>query len=74
MIADIAYRVRFLRSGNGSMTATVRRAEGPQAVGRGEEGKIIVQGAPVSMGHEAHVTQSGEFRLFTGWRSRPVLL
>ena len=39
MIADIAYRMRFSRSGNGGMTATVRRAEGPEVAGRGEEGK-----------------------------------
>ncbi len=71
MVADIAYRVRFLRSGNGAMTATVHRAEGPQAAGRGEEGKVIIQGSPVSMGREAQVTESGAYRLFTGWRSDP---
>lgn len=71
MVADIAYRVRFLRSGNGKMTATVRRAEGPEAAGRGEQGKIIIQGLPVSMGREAQVTESGANRLFIGWRSDP---
>lgn len=71
MIADIAYRVRFSRSRDGAMTATVRRAEGPEAAGRGEEGRMVIQGAPVSMGHEAQVTESGAYRLFTGWRSDP---
>ncbi len=71
MIADIAYRTRFLHSGNGTMTATVRRAEGAQAAGRGEEGKIIIQNAPVSMDHEAKITTSGAYRLFAGWRSDP---
>jgi hypothetical protein len=71
MIADIAYRMRFSRSGKGGMTATVRRAEGPEAAGRGEGGKIIFEGAPVSMGGEAQVTNSGAYRLFTGWRSDP---
>ena len=71
MVADIAYRVRFLRSGNAAMTATVRRAEGSEAAGRGEEGKIIIDGAPVSMGREARVTESGVYRLFAGWRSDP---
>lgn len=71
MAADIAYRVRFFHSGNGAMTATVRRAEGPEATGRGEEGKVIFQGSPVSMGREAQVTESGGYRLFTGWRSDP---
>jgi hypothetical protein len=71
MVADIAYRVRFLQSSNGSMTATVRRAEGAQATGRGEEGKVIFQGSPVSMGRNAQVTEFGAYRLFTGWRSDP---
>jgi hypothetical protein len=71
IVADIAYRVRFFRSGNGSMTATVRRAEGPEVAGKGEEGKVIIQGALVSMGREARVTESGAYRLFTGWRSDP---
>ena len=71
MVADIAYRVRFFRNGNSSMTATVRRAEGSEAAGKGEEGKIIFQGSPVSMGREAQVTDSGAYRLFTGWRSDP---
>ena len=71
MVADIAYRVRFLRNGNGKMTATVRRAEGPEAAGRDEQGKIIIQGLPVSMGREAQVTESGAYRLFIGWRSDP---
>jgi hypothetical protein len=53
------------------MKATVRRAEGPEAAGRGEEGKVIVEGAPVSMGDKAHVTQAGDYRLFAGWRSDP---
>jgi Domain of unknown function (DUF4331) len=71
MVADIAYRARFFRSDNGSMTATVRRAEGSEVAIKGEEGKVIFQGAPVSMGHEAQVTESGAYRLFAGWRSDP---
>jgi hypothetical protein len=71
MVADIAYRVRFLKSDTGAMTATVRRAEGSEAAGRGEEGKVIFQGAAVSMGHEAKVAESGAYRLFSGWRSDP---
>jgi hypothetical protein len=71
MVADIAYRVRFFRSNNGAMTATVRRAEGSEAAGRGEAGKVIIEGSPVSMGREARVTESGAYRLFTGWRSDP---
>src|SRR5258708_23069737 len=51
--------------------ATLRRLEGAQAAGTGEGGEVIVQGAPVSMGREAQVTQSGDYRFFAGWRSDP---
>jgi len=71
MVADIAYRTRFSRSDNGAMTATMRRAEGSMVAVMGEEGKVIFQGAPVSIGREAQVTESGAYRLFTGWRSDP---
>jgi hypothetical protein len=71
LVADIAYRVRFIRDGSDGMTATVRRAEGPEAAGKGEEGKLIIQRAPVSMGSEARITESGPYRLFAGWRSDP---
>jgi len=70
-IADIAYQVRFASSGGGAQTATLRRLEGAQAAGTGEGGEVIVQGAPVSMGREAQVTQSGDYRFFAGWRSDP---
>ncbi len=71
MVADIAYRVRFFRTGNAAMTATVRRAEGPQVATRGDEGKVIIEGAPVSMDHEAKITESDAYRFFAGWRSDP---
>jgi hypothetical protein len=45
--------------------------EGPEAVGKGEQSKIIIQGAPVSMGGEAKVTNYGAYRFFAGWRSDP---
>jgi hypothetical protein len=71
MVADIAFRIRFSKGSNGAMTATVRRAEGSEAAGKGEEGTVIMQGAPVSMGREARVTEAGPYRLFAGWRSDP---
>ena len=71
MKADIAYRARFKYGEEGAMTATIRRAEGQEAAGRGEVGEIIFEGAPVSMGRDAKVTTSGEYRLFAGWRSDP---
>jgi len=37
----------------------------------GDEGELIVQQAPVSVGKEALVTEVGDFRFFFGWRSDP---
>ena len=54
-VADIAYRVRFSPSKGGVQTATLRR----------------VEGAPVSTGREAQVTEAGDYRLFAGWRAIP---
>ncbi|MBV8638208.1 MAG: DUF4331 family protein [Candidatus Eremiobacteraeota bacterium] len=68
--ADIAYSVRF--SANGSeQTATVRRIEGSTYDRSSNDGKVIVEGAPVSMGREAKITSAGEYRFFAGWRSDP---
>jgi Domain of unknown function (DUF4331) len=70
-IADVAYRIKFSAAANGGQTATLRRVEGPQAAGTGEDGQIIVENAPVSIGDEAHVTDAGPYRFFAGWRSDP---
>jgi hypothetical protein len=70
-IADIAYRVRFSFDQSGTQTATVRRVEGAQATGTGDEGKTIIEGAPVSTGPDSRVTEAGGYRFFAGWRSDP---
>ena len=70
-IADIAYRVRFAISEDGSQTATLCRADGAQAAGTDDGGRLIVKSAPVSMGEDARVTEAGEYRFFAGWRSDP---
>jgi Domain of unknown function (DUF4331) len=70
-VADITYRVRFSPSEDGSQTATLHRLEGAQAAGTGDSGKAIVEGAPVSTGRDARVTEAGEYRFFAGWRSDP---
>jgi hypothetical protein len=70
-VADIAYRVRFSASGDGSQTATLRRVEGAQAAGTGDAGQIILESAQVSTGRDARVTEAGEYRFFAGWRSDP---
>src|SRR6478672_1304734 len=53
--ADIAYRIRFSPSANGTVTATVRRAEGADASGTGEGGKAVIEAAPVSYGRDGQV-------------------
>src|ERR1700678_4136157 len=70
-VADIAYRVRFTSSGDGAQTATLRRAEGAQAAGMGDEGQVIVEGVPVSTGTETRVAEAGDYRFFAGWRGDP---
>jgi uncharacterized protein DUF4331 len=70
-ITDICYSVQFAYSEDGKQTARVRRLQGVQAAGVGEEGEVIVQQAPVSVGREALVTKAGDYRFFFGWRSDP---
>jgi Domain of unknown function (DUF4331) len=69
-VADVAFRVRFSAT-NGGQSATVRRVEGADAAGMGESGEVIIEGAPVSMGSEARLTETGRYRFFAGWRSDP---
>src|SRR5882762_8594698 len=70
-VTNIAYRVRFSPSKDGAQTATLRRVEGAQAAGTGDGGQAIFEGAPVSTGREAQVTEAGDYRFFAGWRSDP---
>src|SRR5450432_1432347 len=48
-VADIAYRMHFSAFERGAQTAILRRVDGPRAAGTGDGGRIIVDGAPVSM-------------------------
>jgi hypothetical protein len=70
-VADLACSVEFASSADGKQAATIRRIQGGRAAGVGDDGEVIVQGAPVSVGNEALVTQVGDFRFFFGWRSDP---
>src|SRR6476646_335699 len=70
-VADIAYGVRFSAFERGVQTAIVRRVDGPQPAGPADRGRVVVDGALVSMGREARVTQEGDIRFFAGWRSDP---
>jgi len=68
-VADICYSVQFASSGDGKQSAIVRRIQGERAAGVGEDGEVIVEEAPVSVGREALVTKAGGYRFFFGWRS-----
>jgi Domain of unknown function (DUF4331)/alpha/beta hydrolase fold len=70
-VADIAYRASFSASERGAHTAIVRRVDGPEAAGTGDGGRVIVDGAPVSIGREVRVKEACETRFFAGWRSDP---
>src|SRR5262249_16603436 len=70
-VADLGCSVQFASSEDGKQTATVRCIQGKQAGGVGENGEVIVEEAPVSVGREALVTKAGDFRFFFGWRSDP---
>ena len=70
-VADIGYQVRFSLFEGGEQSATLRRFKGAQAAETGSGGEVIVEGFPVSTGHEGHVAQAGDHRFFAGWRSDP---
>jgi hypothetical protein len=70
-VADIAYRFRFSPLQDGKQTATWRRADGDAAAGIGDDGRVIVENAPVSTGRDAQITKAGNCRFFAGWRSDP---
>ena len=65
------YRVRFSAFDRDAQTAILCRVVGPEAAGAGDGGRVIVDGAPVSVGREASVTEAGDTRFFAGWRSDP---
>jgi hypothetical protein len=70
-IADIAYSVQFSSSEDGKQTATLRRIQGERAAGVCDDGEVIVEKAPVSVGREALATRAGDCQFFFGWRSDP---
>ena len=70
-VADIAYRVRFTSDKGGAQNATLRRVDGAQAAGTGDDGQLIVERVPVSTGKDIRVTEAGDYRFFAGWRGDP---
>jgi uncharacterized protein DUF4331 len=71
LVANIAYRGSLSPYKDRAQTATLRRVGGADAAGTGDDGQIVIEGAPVSMGREARVTGGGGYRFFAGWRSDP---
>jgi len=70
-IGDVAFRIRFSPLAGGAQAATVRRAEGLMARQKKNNGEIIIDGAPVSFGPDAQITDAGPYRFFAGKRSDP---
>jgi len=70
-VADLRYSMQFAPLGAGKQTATVRRIQGKRARDVGDEGEVVVEEAPVSVGREVLVTKAGDYRFFFGWRSDP---
>jgi hypothetical protein len=70
-VADITYQVRFSPSKDGGQTATLRRFEGVQPIGKSDGGRVLAEGVPVSLGREALFAQAGDHRFFAGRRSDP---
>src|SRR5271165_4855379 len=48
----------FSSSESGDQSAALRRVEGAQAAGMGADGQTVLEGAPVSTGREARITQA----------------
>jgi hypothetical protein len=70
-VADLAYRVRIFADAEGSQTATLRRVDGEQAAGKGDDGEVIVEALQVSTDGDARVASARGYRFFAGWRSDP---
>ena len=70
-VADICFSVQFAAANDGMQTATVRRTQGAQAVGPCDDGEVIVEQAPVSVGRETLIAKAGDYCCFFGWRSDP---
>ncbi len=70
MLADIAFHVLFEADGE-SVTATVYRSTGTDAQGTGRLGERVIDGAPVSVGSDAHIVDADGYRFFAGVRSDP---
>jgi hypothetical protein len=71
--AEIAFRITFSAVDDGKQWATVRRVWGSEADRDegGDNGEVVISHAPVSFGHEAHITRHDDYKFFAGLRSDP---
>ncbi|MBH1936196.1 DUF4331 family protein [Streptomyces sp. AV19] len=69
--ADTAFSFVFSPPRDGRQTVTVYRADGERARAHEASGKVIVSDAPVSLGPEPVVVESGPYAFFAGLRSDP---
>jgi hypothetical protein len=70
-IADLAFRFTFTPKTNGKQKGKVRVAHGSDAARLSASGDVLVDGAPVSFGSTAQVTEAGPYKFFAGLRSDP---
>jgi len=70
-LTDITYQVKFSPYKKGAQAAKLVRVVSEQGAETGDGGQTILEGASVSMGREALVTDAGDYRFFAGWRSDP---
>ncbi|MEU3076334.1 DUF4331 family protein [Streptomyces laurentii] len=69
--ADIAYSFVFSPPRDGRQTVTVHRATGDQARAHDAAGDRLFTDAPVGLGTDTHIIESGGYTLSAGLRSDP---
>jgi hypothetical protein len=70
-VAEIAFRITFSPVVNGQQRATVHRATGDDAAGKGRGGKVIIEHAPVNFDSSITITREGPYKFYAGLRSDP---
>jgi Domain of unknown function (DUF4331) len=73
VVDDVAYSVQVSTSEAGGQTATLRRVQGTRSACICDNGEVILEEAPVSIGPQAFVTSAGEYRFFGGLAQRSFL-
>src|SRR6266581_5592872 len=63
-VAEIAFRITFSPLDDGTQKATVRRATGDEAAGKGWQGKVIIEDAPVNFDSSVTITRNGPYKFY----------